>query len=234
MIAKLKNISKRINSFLISLRMVLVKNRIYFEILASISIIIIAVKANEISNHQISIQNKLSQPYFNIDYDLNERSVLIHTTEGRFDNLFCETVSIINLSFPCNIGLLKDNIYIRVFNNCIQPFQPEVGKRMKLDLINENDTIYTSFEAKFKEYCNDNLKMFFGRMYFDTYLKLTYRDFYGEIHRKYYDISTGKGYLVSEEYGKELFNNQLDYYYNLEKMSSDIFDKLLSENYLED
>ena len=179
MIFRIKNILKKVNAFLINLRMVLEKNKIYFEILASFSVILIAIKANEISNQQISIQRELSQPHFEVEYDLTNKSLFINQNGGTFDDLSSSVQLRICLTYPDTMRLDYEN-YIYLYDDMLNYFSPKVGSPTTLYFINQYDTHYTSFAKSYLEYCEDKFGPDYGWSDFETYIMLSYIDIYGE------------------------------------------------------
>jgi hypothetical protein len=214
----INEILKKANSQLAKIRKVFEKNRIYFEILISISAIIIAIKANEISNRQIDIERKLSQPHFNVEYESVSKSLIIHANEAKYENLMCEIISTIELRYPDSTGFIRHSSRVYIYDNMRDPFQPKLGVKMNFNLIDQNDSVYINVGECFINYITNKFPPYSGFIFLKTYLKLSYIDFYGEGNIIYYDISQGLGFRIDNEFGKKIFDNTSRYIVKLEKL----------------
>lgn len=188
------------------IRKLLEKNKIFFEIITTVALVFIAIQANNISQNQMRIEKKKSQPSFAIEY--RDNYLTINHNSGTFSNLRCSIVSTILASVENgNNENGHDVKELFIIENSIWDFVPQINESIELKLITAKDSIFKEAEELHFNSINPNPKEFWATVFqLRTYIRFMYNDFEGEPQKEYYTLVNGKGFKISPNKGDLLFD----------------------------
>lgn len=199
------------------------KNKIFFDILTTLSLVFIAVQANIISKTQVENNEITLQPSFFIQ-KLENNNVVINHDNNKFTNLELTVSSILFYSFTTgNTMYFPEDLIVEDNFRYITDFK--YSEEIELDLIIESDSIFKASKQSLKDYFETQYeeKVEIGNHKLMTYLELAYFDFKGKRQTLYYDI-TRNPRRIPEQMASRVFNQG----YNM------IYLDLMEPEFLED
>lgn len=170
----------------------------------------IAQQANKIAEIQLDVSKEEMQPNFIIDQALepnthgieNANAVLyIYNTGANFSNLDVDTACIIEMNYiDGNNNLAKQSFSLKDFYWMSRLTANTEG--LLCTMYHEDN--WQKYIKLYKDVLYDT-QIHAGYIDFFQYVKISYKDIYGEKHTKYYLINEIRQQLITEERGEEAF-----------------------------
>ena len=206
-------------------------NKIFFEIAASLSVIFIAVQANNISKIQVENSELINQPNFKIN-KLPNGNLLINSDSYRYNNLELSTASLLRYTYT-TINL-KDEVYVLhlpedliIYDNFRSITYPDLSKEIELGLVEETDSLFLASKNAMQTFFEKKLSktVEIGNYSLQTFLEISYFDFKGNEQVLYFDI-TRNPRRVPEWQAKPVIDEKYNSIY-LDLMGYEFLDDIL-------